>query len=214
MSTEHRAFESLLLMAWLIIIYVIARVVAMRVTRIRWGADMLAATGVLLFLFGSAWHPTTRLQAAQVVAEQPPPTASAPTARIAGRSITCPTGARVQSGGDGHIDVVRVGDGGPESSAAITLRPGQAIHVGGWAAFRGRPSKTACLVVDGRIFAATGLYGITRADVAAAFGKPAMVATGFDLTATLPAGRHRIGVAAVDGSLIDAIVQEIPVVVH
>ena len=85
---------------------------------------------------------------------------------------------------------------GSVSPIVVRVRAGQRVSVAGWAfdPISRRPSEGVLLEVDGTSLVAAD-YGIRRADVAAAFGNPALEATGF--AATIPpnvlrAGRNQI----------------------
>ncbi|MDB5069221.1 MAG: hypothetical protein JWM87_332 [Candidatus Eremiobacteraeota bacterium] len=140
------------------------------------------------------------------------PSAPAATAAPAVRDVSagCPT-LRRPAGENGHgaIDMLvsqpgnaRVDDGGRLNRGERHLLVGWALDPHG-----DRPLAGLCLVVDGRADArGTVSYGVPRPDVAAAYHRDDLAASGYTViipAGALSAGRHRLQVAtkSADGAV-------------
>jgi len=114
-------------------------------------------------------------------------------------------GVRPAGGAVGNLDSIVDGDTKAALADGASVSRLHAIAVAGWAADRSGtvPAQTVCLAIDGAIAdSATAAYGGRRPDVAAVKGVPALADTGFTIDVppdSLPAGRHAIGVAVLNG---------------
>ena len=196
----------LFIIAWAAIAFAIVRALV-----VAWGFHrrFAVATAVAVaaaFALG-AISPFALPSRTSIVAGAPAP--AAPVAPVVDRShsVVCPPGAAlVAKMTSGHLDTVAVGATAVTPTAAqLDVPAGTSIQLGGWIVLDAGPAATICAIVDGHAVAATTRYGITRPDVAAALGKPADAASGFNVTIRLPHGSHTVNIGAVeaDGHTVD-----------
>lgn len=114
--------------------------------------------------------------------------------------VSCPPNAVISAKpAMGHIDSAFAGNAaGSAAPPTLVVVANAVFHVGGWLALdTGLPAQV-CAIVDNHVASAVVNYGIARADVAAALGKPAAAASGFALTLAVSQGTHTLDIGAVD----------------
>jgi len=203
------AVHALLVLVGAAFIYVAVRAVFPNLAKGRHGGDLAAVAGVVLFLLGACLSVTDRAVDRFAGASAPPQAAASQAA-----ALSCPIGAAVAGGADGHIDKITANGADIGADAPLDVAPSTAIHFGGWTTVLKKAASSACVVSDGHIVATTGTYGVARPDVATAFSNASMTATGFDVTAFLPTGQHKVTIAAITPAGPKAIAQMIVVSVH
>jgi len=108
--------------------------------------------------------------------------------------------------GEGSLDLTGTQAGGVAAHRVLAARAGDTLILNGWASLPGHagPARGVCIAIDGRApERQTVRTGIARADVAQAFGAPALADAGFDARVPLPAlgvGAHRIELIVLDGA--------------
>ena len=137
-----------------------------------------------------------------------------PAADVPGATVRCAHGARPTTrSSHGSVDHI-IGSDGTQIpvTANVVLASGGTVHFAGWIANGSAAATSACLVIDGKVATTSGVYGLDRPDVAAAYNAPAMERTGYAIATKLPHGTHRVAVAALeaDGS-IDQMAPELTV---
>jgi hypothetical protein len=214
-----------LLKSFVLILFVVAwAAVAFAIVRglvVAWGFDRRIALATAVAVAGAfalgAMSPfalSTLRPGASV-----PDTAAAPLPPPpAPRSVKCPIGAHISSKiAMGNVDVVTPDKGVPANNAGIVDVPaGTPLVFAGWAALTTGPANSLCTIVDGRLTANEISYNLPRPDVAATLGQPADLASGFNVTLHLPAGKHVVDVGAVeaDGKTVDALKLPMTLVAH
>lgn len=162
--------------------------------------SIVSVTFCLGALYWQLSHPSAESGSAEVV-----PTAT-PAPRATDVSTRCHAEAvaTLATAGLGAIDAVARTDTAAPISDLTTLAARTPLTFIGWAA-PGPPPRTGaavCLAVDGSIAtSAKILYGVTRPDVAAAYGNAALQNSGFSIqvpSGTLGRGKHAFKIVVID----------------